>query len=218
MTRKETAKRYGLFIVSLFFSALGVALAKHSGLGVTPISSVPNIVSLKFTCLSMGTWLTVWNCLLILGQVLLLGRKFQKVQLLQVPLSFLFGAFTDAGMALVAPIPTEHYAVRLALILAGTAVLGFGIALSVIADVIMNAGEAFVKAVADRTHRDFANVKIVLDVSYVLAAVLLSLIFFGGQVLGTREGTILSAVLTGVAVKLFRRPLAAPLTRLLKEE
>ena len=46
MTFKETSKRYILFIIGLFFSALGVAFTKHGGLGVSPISSVPNIMSI----------------------------------------------------------------------------------------------------------------------------------------------------------------------------
>ena len=42
-----------------------------------------------------------------------------------------------------------------------------------------------------------------------------SLIFFAGQLEGTREGTILSALLVGVTVKLFRRHLQKPLTHIL---
>ena len=49
MTIKETIKRYLLFIICLFFMGLGVALTKHGELGVSPISSVANVVSLKFT-------------------------------------------------------------------------------------------------------------------------------------------------------------------------
>ena len=45
MSKKETAKRYVLFIISLFFSALGVAFTKHGELGVSPISSVANVLS-----------------------------------------------------------------------------------------------------------------------------------------------------------------------------
>ena len=37
MSKKETIKRYTLFIISLFFSALGVAVTKHGALGVSPI-------------------------------------------------------------------------------------------------------------------------------------------------------------------------------------
>lgn len=55
MKRTEIAKRYVLFIISLFFSALGVAFTKHGELGVSPISSVANVLSLKFSLLSLGS-------------------------------------------------------------------------------------------------------------------------------------------------------------------
>lgn len=58
---KELAKWYALFIISLFISALGVAITKKGELGVSPISSVANVMSLKFTALSLGNWLIIWN-------------------------------------------------------------------------------------------------------------------------------------------------------------
>ena len=45
MTKREIAKRYLLFIISLFFAALGVEFTKHGELGVSPISSVANVMS-----------------------------------------------------------------------------------------------------------------------------------------------------------------------------
>lgn len=217
MKKKEIAKRYILFILGLFFAAVGVAFTKHGELGVSPVSSVANVLSYKFSAFSLGTWLIIWNCVLIVGQIIVLRKKFQLIQLLQVPLSFLFGWFTDFGMWMVAGIPVPNYVVRLVMVLIGVIILGFGIALSVTANVILNSGEAFVKAVSDTTHKEFGNVKIVFDVSCVTLAVLLSLFFFNFTIVGTREGTIISALLTGVVVKVFlkivKKPLEAVLTR-----
>ncbi len=194
---------------------IGIALTKHGELGVSPISSVANVISLKFTFLSFGTWLTITNCLLLVGQVVLLRRNFKLIQFLQIPLSFLLGYFTDFGMWLVSRIPNDNYAVQLALVLSGIVVLGFGITLGIIADVVLNSGEAFVKALADVTKKEFSNVKIAFDVSWVMLSIVLSLIFFDGKLLGTREGTVISALLVGVTVKFFRPQLVKPLTKLL---
>ena len=215
MTKKELGKRYILLVFSLLLSALGVAFTKHGELGVSPISSVANVLSYQYTFLTLGTWLIVWNCVLIVGQILILRKKFQPVQLLQVPLSFLFGYFTDFGLWCVAPIPADSYPVRLLMICIGTVILGLGISLSVIANVIMNSGEAFVKAVADSVHREFGNVKIVFDLCCVATAVALSLVFFDFTIVGTREGTLLSAVFTGFVVKFFGKRLREPVTKLL---
>ena len=215
MSKKETIKRYILFILCLFFMGIGVALTKHGELGVSPISSVANVVSIKFTFLSFGTWLTISNCVLLLGQVLLLRKNFQPIQLLQIPLSFLFGYFTDFGLYLASFIPTDIYIVKLLLVISGIIILGFGITLGVIANVILNSGEAFVKALADVIHKEFSNVKIAFDVSWVAFSIVLSLIFFGGELVGTREGTILSAVFTGVAVKLWLKLIKKPIEKII---
>ena len=101
------------------------------------------------------------------------------------------------------------------MIVIGTVILGFGITLSIIANVIMNSGEAFVKALSDTIHKDFSIVKIFFDVGCVVAAVILSLIFFNFTIVGAREGTIISALCTGFVVRLFIKPLAGPLNNLL---
>lgn len=217
MKKKEVFKRYILFIIGLFFIALGVALAKTAELGVPPVSSVANVLSIRFTALSMGYWLIIWNLLLIAGQILILRKNFKPIQLLQIPLSFLFGYFTDFGMWCVSFIPTHLYIVRLILVFAGVMVLGFGISLTVTADVVMNAGEAFVKAVADTVKRDFGTVKIFFDVSSVLLSVIISLFLFDFTIVGAREGTVIAAFGTGLAVKFFtkcvKKPLEAALTK-----
>ena len=218
MSKTETAKRYVLFVISLFFSALGIAFTKHGELGVSPISSVANVLSDKFTFLSLGTWLVIWNCVMIVGQIALLRKKFQLIQLLQVPLSILFGWFTDLGMRIVSFIPAENYPVRLAMVFVGIVILGFGITLSVIADVIMNSGEAFVKAVSDISKKEFGNVKIAFDIFCVLLALGLSLLFFDLTVVGIREGTVLSALLTGIVVKFFNGRLQKPLGKILSDK
>lgn len=218
MNKTEIAKRYTLFIISLFFAALGVAFTKHGELGVSPISSVANVMSIKFSSVSMGTWLIIWNCVLIVGQIAILRKSFQLIQLLQVPLSFLFGWFTDFGMWIVSFIPADTYTVRLVMVIIGVVILGFGISLSVIADVIMNSGEAFVKAVADKCGKDFGNVKIGFDVLCVVFSLVLSLVFFDFTIVGTREGTVIAALLTGVVVKLFRGMLKDPLNRILQKK
>ena len=215
MSRKELARRYVLFIISLFFSGLGVAFTKHGELGVSPISSVANVMYIKFPMLSMGNWLIIWNCILIVGQILLLRKNFQLIQLLQIPLSVLFGYFTDFGLFLVRPIPVNSYPARLLMVIIGILILGFGISLSVIANVIMNSGEAFVKALADNLDKEFGNVKLAFDISCVVIAVVLSLLLFDFKVMGTREGTVITAILTGTVVNIYIRKIRLPIIRIL---
>ena len=217
MSKNEIAKRYVLFVISLFFAALGVAFTKHGELGVSPISSVANVMSCRFSSLSLGTWLIIWNCFLIVGQIVILRKKFQLIQLLQIPLSFLFGWFTDFGMWIVSFIPSNSYPIRIAMVVIGIIILGFGISLSVIANVIMNSGEAFVKAVSEMINKEFGNVKIAFDVLCVIISLGLSLVFFNFTIVGTREGTIISALLTGIVVKFFSSKLKEPVDAIIAD-
>jgi uncharacterized membrane protein YczE len=105
---KEIIKRYILFVISLFFIGFGIALTKHASLGVTPYSTVANIVSIKFTRFSFGTWLIISNYFLLVLQIVILRKNFKKIQLLQIPLSFLFGYFADFGQWLLAVSPTIY--------------------------------------------------------------------------------------------------------------
>lgn len=66
---KTTVKQYFCCVLGLFIAALGVAVTSKGGLGVSPISSIPYVMSLKLTFLSFGNWLIIWNCLLFGGQI-----------------------------------------------------------------------------------------------------------------------------------------------------
>ena len=214
---KETIRRYILFIISLFFSGLGVAFTKHGELGVSPVSSVANVINYRFPYISLGTCLIIWNVLLILGQVLVLRKKFRLIQLLQLPLSVVFGLFTDLGMIIVEQIPINSYFAQLCMIFIGISIRSFGVALAVIANEVLNSAEAFVKAISDTIGKPFGNVKIIFDVCCVLIAVVLSLFFFNGTIVGTREGTFIAAFLTGELVKIYTSWLQKPLDKMMRE-
>lgn len=203
-------------LIGLFITAIGVAITKKAALGVSPISSVANVLSMKYLSLSMGNCLIIWNCILILGQFLLLREKFQVFELLQIPVSFLFGWFTDWGLWMVSSLNIQGYFMQMMMVIFGTIVLGLGISMTVIANVIMNSGEAFVKAVSEVIKKEFGHVKIGFDISCVVLAVTASLLLFDYQIVGTREGTIIAALFTGIVVKFFTGRLKEPLGRILE--
>ena len=91
-------------------------------------------------------------------------------------------------------------AIVLALSVLGTVTMALGISLTVIADVIMNSGEALVKAVSDKTGKAFGSVKIAFDACCVALSFILC-----GEILEVHEGTLVAALLTGVFVNLFGR-------------
>ena len=145
----------------------------------------------------------------------MLRKNFQKIQLLQIPLSFLFGWFTDIAMLLAVKIPVNSYPMQLVMVVAGVVILAFGIILGVIANVVLNAGEGIVKALADVSGKEFGAVKVRFDMFCVILAVVISLVTCGGKIVGTREGTLIAAFLNGTMVKWYSRRLKAPLNKAL---
>jgi uncharacterized membrane protein YczE len=214
MDKKEFIKRLILFTIGLFFSGLGIAFSKHADLGISTVSSVANVLSVKFDFISFGMWSAISNFAFVIGQIIILKRNFKLFQLMQIPMSFLFGIFTDIGLYIVSFIPTPNYAVRMALTIAGIFILAFGIALAVVANVLFNSGEGLVKAISDVSGKDFGKVKVGFDITCVATAAVLSMIFFG-KIVGIREGTLLAAVFTGFIVNFLTKYISNPLNKFL---
>ena len=203
MGHMEKAKRYMVFLVGLFISSLGVSLITKADLGTSPNSSIPYVLSLNLPW-SMGTFTVLFSVLLILLQLLILRRGFRGEYWLQLPLSFAFGYFIDLTMLLIRDIMLPNYPAKVAFLVFGCAVLGFGVYLEVVPNVAMLPAESFVRAVAQACHKDFGLMKIVIDAAMTLTAIVLSFLL-ARRLDGVREGTVIAALLVGFFVRRFQR-------------
>ena len=93
-------------------------------------------------------------------------------------------------------------------------ILALGISLTLISDTIVNVGEAFVDVFAKLLNKNFGTVKVVVDVGLVTIASILSLLFFDFKIVGIREGTIITATLTGFVVKWIIKNFKSPIIKL----
>ena len=100
MSKKEKLKRYIIFFLGLFFSSFGVSFVTKANLGTSPISSIPYVLSLA-TKPTLGEYTKFFSLFLIALQILILGKKFKKESLLQIPVSIVFGYFIDFSMFLL---------------------------------------------------------------------------------------------------------------------
>lgn len=205
MTKKELIRRYIFFIIGLFINALGVSFITKACLGTSPISSIPYTLSMSFP-FTMGQFTFVLNMFLILGQIIFLRKNFQKIQLLQIPVSFLFSFFIDLTMSGFSFITPTIYIAKVIFLIIGCIILGFGISMEVIADVVMLSGEAFVKAISSTMKKEFGTTKIAFDATLTIGACIISLILFH-KVTGVREGTIVAALIVGLIAKFFNKKL-----------
>ncbi len=153
--------------------------------------------------LSLGVCTFLINMLLIVGQFWLIRERRSRQDtveiLLQIPFSFLFAAFIDLNMALTRGLVPANYAMSLLLLLVGCVVQAVGVVLEIKPRVAMMSAEAFVKYASQRYNMEFGKVKVRFDVTLVLMAVILSLIFTR-YVEGVREGSVIAACMTGYIV------------------
>lgn len=213
MSKKEVLKRYFIFLIGIYINSFGISFITKAALGTSPISSVPYVLSLGFWP-TMGEFTIALSLLLILLQIALLGKKFKKASLLQIPVSIVFGYFIDWSMLLLEWVNPQEYLMKILFLLIGCVILGFGVFLEVAADVVMLPGEAFVQAVTIRFRTDFGITKVCFDASMAGSAMVISLTLFHG-VIGVREGTIVAALTVGLIAKLFGKALKKPTAKLL---
>ena len=204
--KKNLVRRYIVFLFGLFISSLGVAFVTKASLGTSPISSIPYVLSLKFTP-TLGVFTIYFSLFLILLQIIILGKKFNKIDLLQIPVSILFGYFIDISMFLLTWVNSDIYVVKVLYLLIGCVILGFGVYLEVIADVLMLPGESFVRSLTIRFGVDFGITKVCFDASMTVTAGIISFILFN-TINGVREGTIVAALIVGLIAKFFGKHLA----------
>ena len=202
MTHLPLIKKYIYFIIGLFVNSLGVAFITDASLGTSPISSIPYVLSLKFS-LTLGQFTIIFSLFLVALQIVLLRKNFQLIQLLQIPVSILFGYFIDFSMKyLLFWLNPQAYPVKIISLLIGCIILAFGVSMEFTANVIMLPGEGTATALHLITGKESGSVKIIVDVSMMAGALLLSLALFH-QVNGVREGTVISALIVGFIARLF---------------
>lgn len=203
MNHKETLIRYLVFSAGAVICALGIGFITRAGLGTSPISGIPFVLSL-ITSPSMGVYTFIFNMLFLLGEALL-RRRITAVWALQIPAALLFSFCIDIALALI---PTRYggpYLQSLLYLAIGCTIMAFGISLEVKANVIMLPGEALVRAISQKFNYQFGNVKVCFDTTLACSAAILALLSFH-RLNGVREGTLISALAVGQLVKLFSRP------------
>ncbi len=197
------SQRCLVMVAGLFLMTLGVAISTKANLGTSPISSLPYVLSLGLPW-SMGLISIVMNAGFIVLQIILLRKNFRSRMLLQLPVVIIFGYFTDFTLSMVAGIHVSNYFVEWLLCFLSFIVIGFGVFLTVKANVVMMAGDGLIKAIAQVINKEFGAIKIYFDSTLVISSTIISLSMLHG-LYGVREGTFGAALMVGTFVKLSDR-------------
>ncbi len=196
-----------LLLLSLYIMTVGVAVCVRSMLGSSVISVLPYVfesAGMRGTvpALTIGQYTYAMNFVLVAGQILVLRRRFERVQLFQLVIGFLFGMLIDVNMQLtmwLSPVSLWQQAIAQ---IAGCVILGIGIALEVRCGSVTMPGEGFPVAVSQVTGIDFPKVKIAVDILLVTLGIAACYLFFGRwqwHIIGI--GTLFAMFFVGMVVR-----------------
>lgn len=213
-------KRLANYLIGLLIIALGINISKLSGLGISPVSSVPRALEVVFG-FSLGQMVMVIYCLLVFAQFIVLRRNFKPVNILGIPVAIVFGFMVDlvgidpnAFGHLLAGFPKPGcYALRFVYLAASIVIIGVGVYAYLKPKLVPMPAEGLALAFSNTTGKTFGDCKTAVDVSLITLALLIQLMFLGGFSSFTggniviREGTALSALCVGQVVKFLNKKL-----------
>jgi uncharacterized membrane protein YczE len=210
------------YVIGLAVLALGVSVSRQAGLGLSQLVILPSVFSRidPDPSHNMGWWVGVVFIAFVVVQILVLRKDFKPIQLLQIPVSLLYGFLIGMWNSVVASIgiPMPNYFVKLFFSALGVVIMGVGISIYLTTDIVPLSSEGAPLAISQKLEKPFPRVKQIFDLSLVALAVIASLIglhtIYGEDV---REGTIIAAVCLGPLIA-FANKFTAPLKRFLNKD
>lgn len=206
---KPVLARLPLYIAGVFALCLGIVLCVKCGMGVSPINSIPYVVS-SLVPLSLGTLSVFFYLINIAAQLVLSERKHYAGILLQLPVSVVFGFVIDMWNALLPSAAT--IAMRIACLCGSLFFTAFGIMLIVAMRLVPDPPTGAVQAISRAAQKSMGAVKIIYDCSCVAVSLLIGLIG-AHKIIGFGIATIASAICVGRMLALLQTTIGKRLNR-----
>ena len=202
MTKKQWIWRWLIYVSGVVILAVGITLTTKTGIGVMPLSAIPYGAAAAFD-LSFSTANFIFYLFLVAGQFLLKGKNRTWMDLLQLPFSFVFSALLGVFERLI-PLQPQHWWQTLVILLIAIALNGAGVSMTVHMKMVPNPAEGLTEAVSTALGKSIGFTKNLVDISCVVIAFLIDLIF-GTLLTSVGLGTVVAMVVIGRAVALFDR-------------
>lgn len=200
-----------IYIIGLFSLAMGVAFSVNANLGVSPVNSLPYVISVILS-VPMGNCVTVVFASYILLQIIILRKEFKWINLTQLIFSTIFGYFVDFTKWILGDFTIPTYFGSLAMVAVSLVLIALGIMLYVEANLVPMPMEGLTMALAGKLHKPFPRMKIIVDCIVVAIGIVLSLVFLH-KLDGIREGTVITALLVGKLIPPIKKAIGAPIRK-----
>lgn len=180
--------------------SLGVGLSIKSGLGVTPISSIPYSLTLA-SGVNIGITTIIFNAILVFLQIPILKKRFKAKRLLQLINTVMFGYFTDLSLWILSPMPGLPFDVNFTLLIVSMFLIAVGILIYMPANIAPLPGEGVVEAISLAYNKRFSKVKVCFDTSMVVLSLIICGLFTSDIFGSVNIGTILAAIFIGIIIR-----------------
>lgn len=190
-----------LTLCATFFTALTMKAA----IGTYACWDALSVNVSQLTGLKVANFSIIMNIGCVLLQILILGKDFQPIKLLQIPFVTLFGTLVNFFYYNVLTFELTNYLMRFVLCLISIVGVAFFLGFLTSLNLVTLSVETTCKVVSGRFTIDFAVLRVGIDVFCIAASILLSLIF--GLTFTIREGTLLAMLLLGPLENVFMKRL-----------
>jgi len=201
---KQFTVKLTLYILGFIVLAFGITFAINSNLGISPVNSFPFAIS-AVTGIRMGICVTSVLLFYMMLQIILLRKEFRLIDFTQILIAIIFGLFVDGAIFIMGDFSFPTYAGQFAMLVISIGLVAFGLPLYLDTNLMRMPIEALTFAIVRKLKKSsFHQVKVIMDCTLVIMAAVLT--FFAlGEVVGVREGTVLSAIFIGKLIPFNRK-------------
>lgn len=202
--------RMVLFIILIILVGIGASLTLKATVGVGAWNALAQSIS-HLSHVKVGTIVMALNSFCVLGQWLLLRRRFGMRNLLQLPVGIVIGAVINIiYYDVLGGFTVETYFYRLVLLIIAYNILAASVAAVIVLDVISFPLEGFCMVLSEQKGWSFSSVRQFADVFSILIVLILTLSMSIESTI--REGTFIGMFLLGPLMGYYMR-LIAPILR-----
>jgi len=198
MLKKISSTILGILII---YGA--VAFAMKAGIGVLPvdaaIASIASLIGIK-----VGTFSMIFHGSFFLGQLAMEGKKFRKIEFLQILYIVLGGSVLNFFLYTVLKNVTfTAYPLRLIVCVLAFVTSAFGCMLVMETKLMRTPMEGCIQMIAERIGTTMGKLRQKIDIVLVLVSVAITLIF--GEEWTLREGTVIAALIFGPMMDFWKK-------------
>ncbi len=211
---KKSIFNLSLYIFGILLLSIGSNLSICSNLGVSPINSVPYVVSI-ITGIELGLLVPIVHSTIVILQALVLKKEFKVFYCFEVLFVIILGYFIKSTGFLVEFItPTSLFA-QITVMVISIFFVALGVSFYVNANILNLPVEAFAIALSEKSEKTpFHSYKLYIDCTFVAISIILGFIY-RDSIVGVGIGTIFAAIFVSKMIP-FTNKLAKPVFSILE--